>query len=68
MLSKEEKSLKSYTNANGRTIYGECEKKCTNDPIPDFVTNQIETDLYVMLQYIKVKSHFFCIKIQGVLN
>ena len=46
MLSKEEKGLKSYTNANGRTIYGECMTKCTNDPIPDFNTaNEFEAKL-----------------------
>ena len=46
MLSKEEKSLKSYTNANGRTIYGECITKCTNASIPDFnTTNDFEAKL-----------------------
>ena len=46
LLAKEEENLKNYTNANGRTIYGECETKCTNETIPDFVTSNSTTETF----------------------
>ena len=34
MLSREDfGSSRKYTNANGRTIYGECESQCYKTPI-----------------------------------
>lgn len=37
MLSREADTIKSFTNPNGRTIYGECENdKCIYENVPFF--------------------------------